>query len=109
MYTITEDVAPNGYNQIAPFYVKISFYSSNKTWKAEACNSNGVVYDSTDTANYHVYNQGADHIIQIEVVNQSGAELPSTGGMGTTILYIIGALLLVGAGVLLVTRKRMAK
>ena len=46
---------------------------------------------------------------KIQVTNNKGTELPETGGMGTTILYIIGALLLVGAGVLLVTRKRMAK
>ena len=41
------------------------------------------------------------------VVNQSGLELPETGGMGTTIFYIIGGVLVTGAGVLLVTRKRM--
>jgi len=44
----------------------------------------------------------------ITVVNQSGAELPSTGGMGTTIFYVLGAVLVVGAGVLLVTKKRMS-
>jgi len=41
------------------------------------------------------------------VVNQSGTVLPSTGGIGTTIFYIIGAILVVGAGVVLVTRRRM--
>ena len=43
----------------------------------------------------------------ITVTNQSGTELPSTGGMGTTIFYIIGAILVIGAGVVLVTRRRM--
>ena len=43
----------------------------------------------------------------VEVVNQSGAELPSTGGIGTTIFYVIGAILVLGAGILLVTRRRM--
>ena len=42
-----------------------------------------------------------------EVVNESGAVLPSTGGIGTTIFYIIGAILVLGAGILLVTRRRM--
>ena len=42
-----------------------------------------------------------------DVLNQTGAELPSTGGMGTTIFYIIGAILVIGAGVVLVTRRRM--
>ena len=43
----------------------------------------------------------------IDVENKTGAELPSTGGMGTTIFYIIGAILVIGAGVVLVTRRRM--
>ena len=45
----------------------------------------------------------------ISVINQSGAELPSTGGIGTTIFYVVGGLLAVGAGVVLVTKKRMSK
>lgn len=42
-----------------------------------------------------------------KVNNQSGTELPSTGGIGTTIFYVVGAILVVGAGVLLVVKKRM--
>lgn len=41
------------------------------------------------------------------IKNQKGTELPSTGGIGTTIFYIIGAILVIGAGVVLVTRRRM--
>lgn len=40
--------------------------------------------------------------------NTKGIELPSTGGMGTTLFYIIGAVLVLGAGILLVTRRRMS-
>lgn len=43
------------------------------------------------------------------IANNSGATLPETGGIGTTIFYAVGGLLVVGAGVLLVTRKRMSK
>ena len=43
-----------------------------------------------------------------DLVNTEGIQLPSTGGMGTTIFYIIGAILVIGAGVLLVTRRRMS-
>lgn len=43
-----------------------------------------------------------------EVENKSGTELPTTGGMGTTLFYIFGGILMVGAAVLLVTKKRMA-
>ena len=45
----------------------------------------------------------------ISVENQSGTVLPSTGGIGTTIFYIVGGLLAVGAGVVLVSKKRMSK
>ena len=47
----------------------------------------------------------ADRILAF--TNTSGYELPSTGGIGTTILYVVGGILLVGAAVLLVTRRRM--
>ena len=43
----------------------------------------------------------------IDVVNQAGSTLPATGGIGTTIFYIVGAILVVGAGVVLITRRRM--
>lgn len=43
----------------------------------------------------------------VRVENKSGAELPSTGGMGTTIFYVVGSILLIGAAVLLITKKRM--
>ena len=43
----------------------------------------------------------------VKVVNQSGTELPSTGGMGTTLFYLGGGAMFLGALVLLVTKKRM--
>jgi LPXTG-motif cell wall-anchored protein len=47
-------------------------------------------------------------IIDADIINKSGLELPQTGGIGTTIFYIAGGLLAVAAVVLLVTKKRMA-
>lgn len=44
----------------------------------------------------------------ITVVNNSGSELPSTGGIGTTIFYVVGGLMMAAAVVLLVTRKKMS-
>ena len=45
--------------------------------------------------------------VAFSVTNNQGATLPSTGGIGTTIFYVVGGVLIVGAVVLLVTRKRM--
>ncbi len=42
------------------------------------------------------------------ISNTKGAELPSTGGIGTTIFYLVGTILVLGAGILLITRRRMA-
>lgn len=44
----------------------------------------------------------------VTVTNYSGTVLPSTGGIGTTIFYILGAILVIGAGVVLVSRRRMS-
>ena len=84
-YYLTETAAPAGYNKLAaPVTIVIS--------------ENGVVNGTTEAP------QGVD---EVKVLNQSGTELPSTGGIGTTIFYIVGGVLVVGAVVLLVTKKRM--
>lgn len=51
------------------------------------------------------YNQNADHSTLLK--NTQGTELPSTGGIGTTIFYVVGAFLVIGAGIILITRRRM--
>ena len=45
--------------------------------------------------------------VSIAVENNQGAELPSTGGIGTTIFYTVGAMLVLGAGIVLVSKRRM--
>ena len=85
-YYLTETAAPAGYNKLAgPVTIVIG--------------ENGVVNGTTEAP------QGVD---EVKVLNQSGTELPSTGGMGTTIFYVLGSVLLVGAAVLLITKKRMS-
>ena len=48
----------------------------------------------------------ADDKLVVDIPNESGAELPSTGGIGTTIFHVAGALLVLGAGIVLVSKKR---
>ena len=45
--------------------------------------------------------------VSMDVVNKAGTELPTTGGIGTTIFYTLGAILVLDAAILLVTKKRM--
>lgn len=46
-------------------------------------------------------------VLDTDVINNAGTTLPETGGIGTTIFYVIGAILAIGAAVILVTKKRM--
>ena len=46
-------------------------------------------------------------INQVNVENKSGTVLPSTGGMGNTMIYLVGAVLVLGSGVVLVTKRRV--
>ena len=52
--------------------------------------------------------QIVDGCIQIQVENKSGTQLPETGGMGTTLFYIVGGLLMTTAVVLLITKKKLS-
>ena len=47
-------------------------------------------------------------IVSTSVENNSGAQLPETGGMGTTLFYVLGGILVLVAIILLITRKRMS-
>lgn len=50
----------------------------------------------------------SDQTLTTTVKNYAGSELPSTGGIGTTIFYIVGGVMVLGAAVLLITRRRMS-
>lgn len=82
-YYLTETVAPAGYNKLAdPIKLVVS--------KDNVKKGNEILPNDTLT-----------------VTNQSGTLLPGTGGIGTTIFYVIGGLLMAAAAVLLITKKRM--
>lgn len=81
-YYLVETKAPAGYNQLT---------------EAKDVMVTGSITDATKLS------------VTAEVANSTGTLLPSTGGMGTTIFYVLGAVLVVGAGVLLVTKKRMSQ
>jgi len=91
-YTITETKTLPGYNTIEPIKFTLTFDAETKTF---ASNNDKVTV-------------GEDNMLDTSIVNQKGSLLPSTGGIGTTIFYIVGAVLVIGAGIILVTKKRMS-
>ena len=103
-YTFTEIQAPAGYNLLTdPITVTItstpSAPASGSTAATEfawSATGNGVTVADDGTISFTVENNG-------------GAELPETGGIGTKIFYTMGAVLVIGAGVVLVSRKRAAE
>ncbi len=81
-YYLTETQQPDGYNKLsAPITVVIA--------------ENGNITVDTTTVN------------EVKVENKTGSILPSTGGSGTTLIYILGAILVLGSSVVLITKKRM--
>lgn len=94
VYTLVETEAPDGYNKLADTTVTIT---------AEYREDGQITISSATSSNNGQYSQTQS------IENKSGAELPSTGGMGTTIFYVLGSILVLAAVVLLVTKKRMGE
>ena len=106
-YTLTETVTPAHYNTISPITFTVNA-DHTITWGAESRDSiltslsgNTASGEITFTPNT------ADGTLTTNVVNKIGTTLPGTGGIGTTIFYVIGGGLMVAAAILLITKKRM--
>ena len=89
IYILTETKAPDGYNKLTePLKVVVT------DGKFQLLKMDGSVAATIEGK-------------EIAIVNNAGATLPSTGGIGTTIFYVVGGILVAAAVVLLVTKKRM--
>lgn len=108
-YYLREIQAPNGYNLLEG---DVQLVITATTANGQDWNS-GIATDALKGLTITVDNGAAQNgdldtgIVNVTVENNRGATLPETGGMGTTLFYIIGGLLVVGAGILLVVRIRM--
>ena len=104
-YKLSETTTPDGYNTIADIYFKVTAAHDITSDDPTLTSLSGDVTtgEVTFTSNTSAGSLTTD------VVNQSGSTLPETGGMGTTIFYVIGSILVLGAAVVMITRKRMAK
>jgi fimbrial isopeptide formation D2 family protein/LPXTG-motif cell wall-anchored protein len=114
VYKITETVTPAGYNTIDPIYFVIAAeHDENATepklTKLYVTDLNGKVIskNATDLGEFEFVVTPATGNVETTVVNEQGVVLPSTGGIGTTIFYVVGGVLVAAAVVLLVVRRRM--
>lgn len=118
-YKLTETKTPVGYNTIDPIYFVIEATHDEtadaptlKTLNAYLTDANGNKQtEMKDGESVNIDLGTVDPTagsITTTVVNKSGSELPSTGGIGTTIFYVLGGVLVLAAVVLLVTKKRMS-
>ena len=95
-YYLKEIKAPDGYNKLKePIKVTVS----------------KKVEDATNQINgyllYYTYGKNSGNgATEVQVINETGSLLPSTGGMGTTLIYLIGGALVLGSGIVLANKKR---
>lgn len=95
-YVLKETTVPEGFNRA----------SDTEFTVVTTVNSDGT-RQSISTGNANVSANASDGTVAVTIVNNTGSTLPSTGGIGTTIFYIVGSLLVVGALVFIVSKRRM--
>ena len=105
-YTLREIVAPAGYNMLEKDITVVITATTSTTWDG--------VTPSTALTKLEVTADGtagtgdtSTGIAAITIANNAGSTLPETGGIGTTIFYVVGSIMVLAAVVLLVTKKRM--
>ena len=113
----TETKAPEGYNQLAGTFNLTTTVMSEQTAtvhgeKTTYYDPDGNIIDEEVTGGTTITRNEITSFTDIpaaniqKIVNKTGTELPETGGIGTTMFYIFGGLLVVGAGIVLVSRNR---
>ena len=109
-YYLRETKAPAGYNLLKNDISVTITATLDKTENNPALTSLklAVKDDKTDVAATESNGSVDTGIVATNVMNNSGAQLPETGGIGTTIFYVLGSILVIGAVVLLITKKRMS-
>lgn len=102
-YRLTETEAPQGYNKLLT-PIKVVIDSNTDT--AQGTDGTHQADGSATVTNTQGETSGTG---TVNVLNNSGTQLPSTGGIGTTIFYVVGGVLVLAAIILLVTKKRMSE
>lgn len=110
-YKLTETAAPAGYTQLTdPIQFSITAEHDEEADDPKLTKLNGVeTTGQIDLGTLKANVDTAAGTITTKVVNKPGSLLPSTGGIGTTIFYVVGGTMAAGAGVYLISKKRMKK
>lgn len=98
-YRLTETEAPAGYNKLADSI----YFTVSATHSMEETGANKQLTVTVDKGGFEITNG----TVSTDVENRRGVELPETGGIGTTIFYIAGGLIVLFAVVMLVAKRRM--
>ncbi len=107
-YTLRETTTPTGYNTMADLALTIgATTANNQTWAGTA--SDALTAIKLTMNNNETAGDVDNGTVSGSIINQKGSSLPSTGGIGTTMFYVGGGVLVAGAGVLLITKKRAKK
>jgi LPXTG-motif cell wall-anchored protein len=108
LYKLEETKAPAGYNKLAaPIYFKVEATHVNGALTNLTCvetNEAGVTKTGNDVASFDI--ELDDGTIETDIENNQGTELPSTGGIGTTIFYVAGIVLVLGAAAIIIARRK---
>ena len=107
-YTLTETVTPEGYNTIDPITFTVTATHGTE-WDGKGVRGDLITAFTGNAAPGEITftSDKGTGALTTNVINKSGTTLPSTGGMGTTVFYVVGGGLMAVAVVLLVTKKRM--
>lgn len=102
-YVLVETTIPSGYNawEAVAFTVTAAHELESDNPALTSLTGGDLFSDNLGTVDL------ATGTLTTNIVNESGAVLPETGGIGTIIFYVLGTLLVVGCGVVLISKKRM--
>lgn len=107
-YTLRETTTPTGYNTMADLTLTIgATTANNQVWSGTASDALSAIKLTMNSTN--IDGDVDKGNVEGSIINQKGSSLPSTGGIGTTMFYVGGGVLVAGAGVLLITKKRAKK
>ncbi len=106
-YYLEETKAPAGYNKLTDKIKIVIAADITDEENTQSLDKLTIAVDDKAAVDGVVVDKKYTGVVKTAVVNNIGATLPETGGIGTTIFYIAGAVLVLGAVVLLVTKRRM--